>query len=144
MRSSCAGSEPPRSANATARAGDRAHRADGRFLDRRSVRNLFGGKRGKQAAAPAANDDEPQATDDPFFKRKGNDAYVELTINLAQAVLGSKVRVRTPSGKKVTVTITPGTDPRSCSACRRWVRGRFGTRRPLYPSSCKHSEEPDR
>ncbi|HVZ40519.1 MAG TPA: DnaJ domain-containing protein [Candidatus Kapabacteria bacterium] len=70
--------------------------------------NLFGGKRAKPAAVES---DEPQPTDDPFFKRKGNDAYVELTINLAQALLGSKVRVRTPSGKKVTVTITPGTEP---------------------------------
>lgn len=70
--------------------------------------NLFGGKKGKQNVPVT---DEPQPTDDPFFKRKGNDAYVDLTINLAQALLGSKVRVRTPAGRKVTVTIAPGTEP---------------------------------
>ena len=72
--------------------------------------NLFGGKsRTDQSTSTIPN--EPQPTDDPFFKRKGNDAYVDLTINVAQALLGSKVRVRTPSGKKVTLTIQPGTDP---------------------------------
>lgn len=54
---------------------------------------------------------EPQPTSDPFFKRKGNDAYVELPINIAQAMLGSKVRVRTPGGQKVNVTIPAGTQP---------------------------------
>jgi molecular chaperone DnaJ len=74
--------------------------------------NLFGGarsaRRGRAEAPEAA---EPQPTDDPFFKRKGNNAYVDLTINLAQALFGSKVRVRTPSGKKITIRIAPGTDP---------------------------------
>jgi molecular chaperone DnaJ len=71
--------------------------------------NLFGGSRRSRTAEVTA--DEPQPTDDPFFKRKGLDAYVEVTVNVAQAILGSKVRVRTPSGKKVTVRIAPGTDP---------------------------------
>jgi len=68
--------------------------------------NLF-----KDRKARTAGSDEPQPTDDPFFKRKGNDAYVEVTINMAQAILGSRIRVRTPPGKKVTVRIAPGTDP---------------------------------
>ena len=71
--------------------------------------NLFGGKKGGTEEPPVG--DEPQPTDDPFFKRKGNNAYVDLDINIAQALLGSKVRVRTPSGKKVTVKIPSGTDP---------------------------------
>lgn len=71
--------------------------------------NLFGSSR--RSAASAAASDEPQPTDDPFFKRKGNDAYVDLNINIAQAILGSKVRVRTPAEKRVTVQIPPGTDP---------------------------------
>jgi DnaJ-class molecular chaperone len=76
--------------------------------------NLFGGartKRAKPRAAEPSTSEEPQPTDDPFFKRKGNDAYVDLAINIAQALLGSKMRVRTPSGKKVTIKIQPGTDP---------------------------------
>jgi molecular chaperone DnaJ len=70
--------------------------------------NLFGSKRSRAAEVET---DEPQPTDDPFFKRKGLNAYVDMPINMAQAILGSKVRVRTPSGKKVTVKIAPGTDP---------------------------------
>jgi DnaJ-class molecular chaperone len=76
--------------------------------------NLFGGgARGgsRRARSNEQESGEPQPTDDPFFKRKGNNAYVDLTVNVAQAMLGSKVRVRTPSGKKVTLRIAPGTDP---------------------------------
>lgn len=74
--------------------------------------NLFGGRARTARGEPTpGGSEEPQPTDDPFFKRKGNDAWVELTINIAQALLGSKVRVRTPSGKKVTVRIPPGTEP---------------------------------
>ena len=75
---------------------------------------LFGGKttrKSRRAEEGGTESGEPQPTDDPFFKRKGNDAYVDLTINLAQALLGSKVRVRTPSDKRVTLRIPAGTDP---------------------------------
>jgi DnaJ-class molecular chaperone len=54
---------------------------------------------------------EPRPTGDPFFKRKGNDAYADITINIAQAMLGSKIRVRTPSGQSVHVRIPQGTQP---------------------------------
>jgi len=54
---------------------------------------------------------EPHPTADPFFKRKGADAYVDVNINLAQALLGSKIRVRTPSGRNVHVRIPAGTQP---------------------------------
>ncbi|CUS83463.1 molecular chaperone DnaJ [Candidatus Kryptobacter tengchongensis] len=47
--------------------------------------------------------------DDKFFKRKGNDIYVEIPINIAQAILGSKIRIRTIHGNKVELTIPPGT-----------------------------------
>jgi len=72
--------------------------------------NLFGGRRA-QTRTEEVGTQEPQPTADPFFKRKGNDAYVDVTVNIAQAVLGSKIRVRTPSEKRVTVRIAPGTDP---------------------------------
>ncbi|MDB5032968.1 MAG: chaperone protein DnaJ [Chlorobi bacterium] len=74
--------------------------------------NLFGGNRSRRQPRAAEPDNaQPQPTDDPFFKRKGNHAYVDLTVNVVQAILGSRVRVRTPSGKKVTVRLIPGTDP---------------------------------
>ncbi|RMH69594.1 MAG: J domain-containing protein [Gemmatimonadetes bacterium] len=46
---------------------------------------------------------------DSFFRRKGNDIYVDVPINFAQAALGSKMRVRTISGKKVDLKIPAGT-----------------------------------
>ncbi len=47
--------------------------------------------------------------DDRFFKRRGNDIYVEIPINIAQAILGSKMRIKTIYGNKVELTIPPGT-----------------------------------
>lgn len=44
-----------------------------------------------------------------FFHREGLDINVMVPINVVQATLGSKIRVRTVSGKKVVLTIPPGT-----------------------------------
>jgi len=44
-----------------------------------------------------------------FFERKGNDIYCDVDLNLAQAVLGSTVRVKTAGGKKVQLKIPQGT-----------------------------------
>ena len=57
----------------------------------------------------SAEHQEPQPTDDPFFKRKGSDAFVDIPINLAQALLGSRIKVRTPQGRSVHVKIPAGT-----------------------------------
>ena len=46
---------------------------------------------------------------DPFFTRDGLDLHCTIPINLAQATLGSKVRVRTVDNRKVTLTIPAGT-----------------------------------
>lgn len=46
-----------------------------------------------------------------FFRRDGLDILVTLPLNLAQAVLGSTVRVRTVSGRRVVLRIPPGTQP---------------------------------
>lgn len=48
---------------------------------------------------------------DPYFKRKDNDIYVEATINLAQVLLGTKIRIRTPDNKHVDLSIPAGTQP---------------------------------
>ncbi len=48
---------------------------------------------------------------DRFFKREGMDIYVDVHINVAQAMLGSRVRVRTVDGKSVIIRIPPGTQP---------------------------------
>jgi molecular chaperone DnaJ len=44
-----------------------------------------------------------------FFRRDGLDVHVTIPLNVAQALLGSKVRVKTVDGKKVTLRIPPGT-----------------------------------
>lgn len=46
---------------------------------------------------------------DNFFQRDGLDVIVNIPINIAQAVLGSKVRIRTVDDKKVALKIPPGT-----------------------------------
>jgi molecular chaperone DnaJ len=48
---------------------------------------------------------------DRFFKRRGANVYCDVKINLAQAVLGSKIRVRTLDDKKALLKIPPGTQP---------------------------------
>ena len=47
---------------------------------------------------------------DRFFRRHGLDVYCTVPINVAQAMLGSKLRVRTVDGKRVVLRVPPGTD----------------------------------
>lgn len=54
-----------------------------------------------------------------FFRRNGLDLEVTVPINIAQASLGSKIRVRTVDGKKVVLRIPPGTQ----SGTRFRIRG---------------------
>jgi molecular chaperone DnaJ len=44
-----------------------------------------------------------------FFRREGLDVHVTVPINIVQATLGSRVRVRTVGGKKVVLRIPQGT-----------------------------------
>jgi len=44
-----------------------------------------------------------------FFRRDGLDIYCTVPVNLAQAVLGSKIRVRTVDDRKVALKVPPGT-----------------------------------
>jgi molecular chaperone DnaJ len=44
-----------------------------------------------------------------FFRREGLDIHVSVPINIVQATLGSKIRVRTVSDKKVVLRIPKGT-----------------------------------
>ncbi len=52
-----------------------------------------------------------QVKEDRFFRREGLDLVCQVPINIAQAALGSKVKVRTLGGKKIVLTIPPGTQP---------------------------------
>jgi curved DNA-binding protein len=44
-----------------------------------------------------------------YFRREGNDIFLDVPLSIAEAVLGSKVDVPTLDGSKLTVKIPPGT-----------------------------------
>ena len=48
---------------------------------------------------------------DSFFRRKGANVYCDVKIDFSQAVLGTKIRVRTLSGKHAILKIPEGTQP---------------------------------
>lgn len=52
-----------------------------------------------------------QVQPDRFFTRDGLDLHCEIPVNLAQALLGTQVRVRTVEGRKVLLKLPPGTQP---------------------------------
>jgi molecular chaperone DnaJ len=52
-----------------------------------------------------------QVQPDRFFRREGLDVVCEVPLNVAQAMLGTRLRVRTLDGKKVMLRIPPGTQP---------------------------------
>jgi molecular chaperone DnaJ len=52
-----------------------------------------------------------QVQPDRFFRREGLDILCEVPLNLAQATLGTRLRVRTLDGKRVMLRIPAGTQP---------------------------------
>lgn len=52
-----------------------------------------------------------QVQPDRFFRREGLDIVCDVPINLAQATLGTRLRVRALDGKKVVLKIPAGTQP---------------------------------
>lgn len=52
-----------------------------------------------------------QVQPDSFLRRVGLDLYCTVPINLAQAVLGTKIRVRTVDGKRIVLRVPAGTQP---------------------------------
>src|SRR5262245_18375903 len=52
-----------------------------------------------------------QVQADPFLRRVGLDLHSTIPINLAQAMLGTKIRVRTVVGKRIVLRIPPGSQP---------------------------------
>ncbi len=69
------------------------------------------GEPGRAGAPPGDLVVTFQVQDDRFFHRDGLNVICEVPINLAQAVLGTRLRVRTLDGKKVVLRIPPGTQP---------------------------------
>jgi molecular chaperone DnaJ len=75
-----------------------------------SKRRLTGmGERGSDGGSPGDLIITFQVKPHNFFRRDGLDVHCTIPINVAQAMLGSKVRVKTIEGKKVTLKIPPAT-----------------------------------
>lgn len=67
------------------------------------------GERGREGGPPGDLIITFKVTPHRFFKRDGVDIHVTVPINIVQATLGSKIRVRTVAGKKVVLRIPKGT-----------------------------------
>ncbi len=52
-----------------------------------------------------------QVEPDRFFRREGLDIVCTVPVNLAQALLGSKIKVKTLDGRRVVLKIPPGAKP---------------------------------
>jgi molecular chaperone DnaJ len=73
------------------------------------VRIAGQGEKGAAGGPPGDLLINVKVTPDRFFQREGLDLVCEVPINLAQAVLGSKIKVRTVDGKSVVLRIPQGT-----------------------------------
>lgn len=67
------------------------------------------GERGADGGAAGDLIIRARVKPDGFFERHGRDLVCEVPINVAQALLGSRIRVRTVDDKKVVLRIPPGT-----------------------------------
>jgi molecular chaperone DnaJ len=67
------------------------------------------GERGRRGGPPGDLIISYKVKSHNFFRREGLDIHVRIPINIVQATLGSKIRVKTISGKKVVLNIPKGT-----------------------------------
>lgn len=67
------------------------------------------GERGADGGTPGDLVIRVRVKSDDFFEREGLNLVCEVPINVAQALLGSRLRVRTVDGKKVVLRIPAGT-----------------------------------
>ena len=101
----------PRRGRGADRAAGVDHRAAG-DRDRHSASGSGGRASARRAGRPAGDLIITfQVQPDRFFRRDGLDIVCEVPLNLAQATLGTRLRVRTLDGKKVMLRIPAGTQP---------------------------------
>jgi len=75
------------------------------------VRMRGQGEKGQSGTPPGDLIITFQVQPDRFFHREGLDIVCEVPLNIAQAALGTRLRVRTLDGKKVMLRIPAGTQP---------------------------------
>ena len=90
------------------------------------------GERGRKGGAPGDLVITFKVLPHRFFRREGNDIVVTVPLNLAQAALGSRIRVGTISGRKVVLRIPPGTQPGTRFRIKGQGIERDGTRGDQY------------
>ena len=73
------------------------------------VRLTGQGERGQKGGAPGDLIITFKVRPHRFFRREGNDIVVTVPVNLAQATMGSRIRVGTISGKRVVLRVPAGT-----------------------------------
>ena len=54
----------------------------------------------------------------PIFRREGDSLVIEKNISMWEAVLGCNLDLQTLDGKKLTITVPPGTQPETVMSCR--------------------------
>lgn len=95
----------------------------GRHIDVRVPAGIDDGKKLRVPAEATGSSDvilTVRVAPHPYFRREGNDVYLDVPISLAEAVLGGKVEVPTVGGERLEVKVRPGTS----GASRLRLRGK--------------------
>lgn len=83
-----------------------------RGVDTGSKLKLTGqGERGTEGGPPGDLILTFKVREHRFFRREGLDIHVTVPINIVQAALGTRIKVRTVRGSRVVLRIPPGTQP---------------------------------
>jgi curved DNA-binding protein len=85
---------------------------DGRRIDVKVPAGIEEGKKLRVPAAATGSADvllRVKVAPHPYFRREGNDVYLDVPIGVAEAVLGGKVEVPTLGGDRLEVKVPPGT-----------------------------------
>jgi len=95
-----------------ARGGSVGLEIDGRHIDVKVPAGIEEGKKLRVPAAATGSADvllRVRIAPHPYFRREGNDVYLDVPIGVAEAVLGGKVEVPTLGGDRLEVKVPPGT-----------------------------------
>lgn len=95
-----------------ANGGSVAIEVDGRRIDVKVPAGIEAGKKLRVPADATGGSDvllKVKIAAHPYFRREGNDIYLDVPVSLAEAVFGAKLDVPTLDGTKLTVTLPPGT-----------------------------------
>jgi len=85
---------------------------DGRRIDVRVPAGIEDGKKLRVPAEATGSGDvllRVKIAPHPYFRREGNDLYLDVPISVPEAILGAKVEVPTLDGARLEVKVPPGT-----------------------------------